>query len=79
MYGVMTLYEVSLLCYQKRTNSAVKRNLVSVINNWHDSSACFSDLVKSYIFSHDQYDLSTWVTNIIKIKITNNCFNFIWI
>ena len=33
MYGVMTLYEVSLLNYQKTRNSAVNRNLASVINN----------------------------------------------
>ena len=33
MYGVMTLYEVSLLNYQKTRNSAVKRYLASVINN----------------------------------------------
>ena len=33
MYGVMTLYKVSLLYYQKTINSAVNRNLASVINN----------------------------------------------
>ena len=33
MYGVTTLYEVSLLYYQKTTDSAVNRNLASVINN----------------------------------------------
>ena len=33
MYGVMALCEVSLLYYQKKTNSAVNRNLASVINN----------------------------------------------
>ena len=33
MYGVMILYEVSLLNYQKTRNSAVNRNLASVINN----------------------------------------------
>ena len=33
MYGVMTLYTVSLLYYQKATNSAVNKNLASVINN----------------------------------------------
>ena len=64
MYGVMTLYKVSLLYYQK-TNSAVNRNLASVINNWNDSSNCFYELVKSYIFLHDQYDLLTWVVNMI--------------
>ena len=31
MYGVMTLYEVSLLYYQKTTNGAVNRNLPSAI------------------------------------------------
>ena len=57
MYGVMTLYEMSLLYYQNITNSAVNRNLASVINNWNDSSKCFYELVKSYIFLHDHYDL----------------------
>ena len=33
MYGVMTLYEMSVLYYQKTANSAVNRNLASVINN----------------------------------------------
>ena len=33
MYGSMILYEVSLLFYQKTTNSEVKINLASVINN----------------------------------------------
>ena len=67
MYGVMTLYEVSLLSYQKTTNSA------SVINNWNDSSKCFYELVKSYIYIyiyiyiylHDQNDSLTWVTSMI--------------
>ena len=65
MYGVITLYEVSLLYYQKTTNSAVNRNLASVINNWNDSSKSFYELVKSYIFLHDQYDLLTWVADMI--------------
>ena len=65
MYGVMTLYEVSLLSHQKTTNSAVNRNQPSVINNWNDSSKCFYELVKSYKFLHDQYDLLTWVTNMM--------------
>ena len=59
------LYEVPLLYYQKTTNRAVNRNLASVINNWNDSSKCFYELVKSYIFLHDQYDLLTWVINMI--------------
>ena len=33
MYGVMTLYQLSLLYYQMTTTSAVNRNLASVINN----------------------------------------------
>ena len=33
MYEVMTLYKVPLLYNQKTTNSAVNRNLASVINN----------------------------------------------
>ena len=54
MYGVMALYEVTLHYYQMTTNSAVNRNLVSVINDWNDSSKCFYELIKSYIFLHDQ-------------------------
>ena len=65
IYGVITLYEVSLLYYQKTTNSAVNRNLASVINNWNDSSKSFYELVKSYIFLHDQYALLTWVADMI--------------
>ena len=65
MYGVMTLYEAPLLYYQKTTNRAVNRNLAKGINNWNDSSICFYELVKSYIFLHDQYDLLTWVINMI--------------
>ena len=48
MYGVLTLYKLSLLYYQTATNSAVKRNLASVINDWNDSSKCFYKLVDSY-------------------------------
>ena len=33
MYGVMTVYEVSLLDHQKTAKSAVNRNLASVIKN----------------------------------------------
>ena len=40
MYGVMTLYEVSLLDYQMMTNSAVNRNLIHVINNSNNYSYC---------------------------------------
>ena len=72
MHVVMTLYEVSLLCYQKITNSAVNGNLASVINIWNDSSKSFFELVKSNIFLHDQYylltcqyNLLTWATNMI--------------
>ena len=50
LYGVLTLYKVSLLSYQKTTNSAVNRNLASVINNGNDSSICFYGPVKSYIY-----------------------------
>ena len=63
--GVMTIYDVSLLYYQKTANSVVNRNLASLINNWNDSSKCFYEPVKSHIFLHDQYDLLTWVTNVI--------------
>ena len=72
MTPVMTLYEMSLLCYQKTTNRAGNGNLAGVINFWNDSSKSFFELVKSYIFLHDQYDLSTcqydlltWATNMI--------------
>ena len=50
IYGVMTLHEMSLLNCQKTTNSAVYRNLASVINNWNDSSNCFYEVVKSYTY-----------------------------
>ena len=50
MYGVMTLYQLSLLYYQMTTTSAVNRNLASVINNWNDSSKCFYELIKLHIF-----------------------------
>ena len=84
MYGVMALYNVSLLYYQKTMNSAVtindavNRNLASVINNWNDCSNCFYELVKSYIYICMinviyQHELLIW----FKVKITNNCFNFI--
>ena len=65
MYGVLTLYKVPLLYYQKTTNSAVNRNLASVINNWNDFSKCFYELVKSYTNCCIQYDLLTWVINMI--------------
>ena len=77
MYGVMALYEVSLLYYQKTTNSAGNRNLASVINDWNNSSKSFYELAKSYIFLHDQYDLLHELLIWFKIKITNNCFSFI--
>ena len=54
MYGVMTLYEMSVLYYQKTANSAVNRNLASVINNWNDFSKCFYELLKSNILLQDQ-------------------------
>ena len=54
MYGVMTVYEVSLLDHQKTTNSAVNRNLANVIKNWNDSCKCFYELIMSYIFLPDQ-------------------------
>ena len=63
MYGVLTL--LSLLYYQKTTNSAVNRSLASVINNWNDFSKCFYELVKSYTHCCIQYDLLTWVINMI--------------
>ena len=65
MYRFMTLYEASLLYYQKAASSAVNRNLASVINNQNDSSKCSYELVNSYIYFHGQYDLFAWVTNMI--------------
>ena len=62
MYGVVTL--LPLLSYQK-TKSAVKRSLASVINHWNDFSKCFYELVKSYTNCCIQYDLLTWVINMI--------------
>ena len=53
MYGVMTLYE--FLYYQMTaTNSALNRNLASVINNWNNSPLNVYELIKSYIILHDQ-------------------------
>ena len=63
MYGVLTL--LPLLYYQKTTNSAVNRSLASVINNWNDFSKCFYELVKLYRHCCIQYDLLTWVINMI--------------
>ena len=63
MYGVLTL--LSLLYYQKTTNGAVHRSLASLIKNWNDFSKCFYELVKSYINCCIQYDLLTWVINMI--------------
>ena len=77
MYGVMALYEVSLLYYQKTANSAGNRNIASVINDWNNSSKSFYELAKSYIFLYDQYDLLHELLIWFKIKITNNCFSFI--
>ena len=62
MYGVLTL--LSLLSYQKTTNSAVDKSLTSVINNRHDFSKCFYELVKSYTNCCIQYDLLTCITMI---------------
>ena len=55
MYGVMKLCEEPSLYYQKTTNSAVNRNLGSVINNWNDPAKCF--LWTSKVILHDQHDL----------------------
>ena len=78
MYGFMTHYEVSLLYYQKTTNSSVNRNLASVTSNWKDSSNCFYKLVNSntYFCAVNmiyQHELLLW----FKIKITNKSLNFI--
>ena len=55
MYGVMKLCEEPFLYYQKTTNSAVNRNLGSVINNWNDSSKFFLLTIK--LIFNDQHDL----------------------
>ena len=73
MEGVLTLYKVSLLYYQMTTNSAVNRNLTSIIKNWNNCSECCHGLIKSCIFLYDQLTLLIW----LKIKLTDNCFNFI--
>ena len=36
------------------TNSAVNRNLASVLNKWNNCSDYFEELVKLYIFLQDQ-------------------------
>ena len=63
MYGVLTL--LPMFYYQKTTNSAVNRNLASVIDKQNDSSKCFYELVTSYTNLCSQYDLSAWVINMI--------------
>ena len=56
MYGVMTLDEVSLLCYQMTTNNAINKNIASVINSWSNSSKCLwtNKVIYIYMFLHDQ-------------------------
>ena len=58
---------MSLLYYRKTANSAVNRNLASVTDAWNDSSNYFYELINKvmYMFLHDQYDLLTWVINMI--------------
>ena len=73
MEEVLTLYKVSLLYYQMTTNSAVNRNLTSIIKNWNNCSECCHGLIKSCIFLYDQLTLLIW----LKIKLTDNSFNFI--
>ena len=63
IYGVLTLFP--FLYFQKATNSAVNRSLASVINNWNYFSKCLYELLKSYIHCCIQYDLLTWVINMI--------------
>ena len=63
MYWVLTL--LPLLYYQKTTNSGVNRSLASVINNWNDFYKYFYELVKLYTHCCIQYDLLTWVINMI--------------
>ena len=66
-------YEVSLLHYQVATNSAVNRDQVCVINNLNNSS--YYLLTNNVIYNFCKInELSIW----FKIKITDNCFNFIW-
>ena len=52
-----------LLYYQKTTNSAVNRSLVSVVTEMISLNVC--GLVKSYTICCIQYDLLTWVINLI--------------
>ena len=63
MHGVLTL--LPLLYYQKTTNTGVNRSLASVINNWNDFYIYFYELGKSYTNCCIQYDLLTWVINMI--------------
>ena len=53
MYGVMTLDEVSLLCYQMTTNNAINKNIASVINSWSNSSKCLwtNKVIYIYVFA----------------------------
>ena len=72
MYGVITLYEMSLLYHQMTKNSAVIRILASVINNWNKVSKYLWTIKVIYIFSWPN-KLLIW----FEIKISDNCFNFI--
>ena len=62
MHGVLTL--LPLLYYQKTTNSVVNRSLASVVTEMVSlNNVC--ELVKSYTICCIQYDLLTWVINMI--------------
>ena len=48
-------WSVIALLYQMTTNSAVNKNLTSVINNWnHSSKNLYTNKVIKAIFLHDQ-------------------------
>ena len=59
------LIHLPLLYYQKTTIRAVNRSLASTINKWNDFSKCCYKLVMSYKHCCTQYDLLTWVINMV--------------
>ena len=68
MYGVVTPFWSVIALLSDDKNSAVNRNLTSVMNNWNHSSKSLIN----YIFAWSN-ELLIW----FKIKISDNCFNFI--
>ena len=52
------MYSVTAILSEMTTNSAVNRNLASVIKKWNNCFECFHGLIKACKFLHDQLKLS---------------------